>query len=118
MDSFTAECWAILEGVEFALERNWKKLWIETDCSSAVHVFGNDRVPWMMKKRWQAAIKKMEYVYITSTWREVNFAADTMANHGYCNVLSMLKRFLTLSKRNGYEIRETQISRDIWMAVV
>ncbi|KAF9596717.1 hypothetical protein IFM89_012916 [Coptis chinensis] len=48
-------------------------------CSSA---FDNRENPWIMRNRWKAVHSRLEHCVICSMWREVNFAADSMANHG------------------------------------
>ncbi|KAF5195065.1 hypothetical protein FRX31_015349, partial [Thalictrum thalictroides] len=68
--SFCAECEAIMQGVEWALRNNWTMLWVETDSVAACHSFGKNQVPWHMITRWNLAIKGLQRLIISSTWRE------------------------------------------------
>ncbi|KAF5191552.1 hypothetical protein FRX31_018863 [Thalictrum thalictroides] len=82
MTNFLAECWAIVVGLEWAASQGHSHIWMESDSTAAVQAFGNEKVPWSMEARWVNAIAELHHVVISSTWREVNFSADLLANRG------------------------------------
>ncbi|KAF6148641.1 hypothetical protein GIB67_042600 [Kingdonia uniflora] len=52
MNSLEAECFAIMEVLSWAIERGWKKVWIEADSSTAVMSFNAKEVPWKHRTKW------------------------------------------------------------------
>ncbi|KAF9605284.1 hypothetical protein IFM89_015900 [Coptis chinensis] len=44
--NYLAECLAILEGIECAVQRGWCKLWVESDPEAAIPAFGIGNLPW------------------------------------------------------------------------
>ncbi|KAL5706961.1 hypothetical protein ACHQM5_025066 [Ranunculus cassubicifolius] len=79
---FFAECEAVITSVEVALSRNWDRLWIETDSAATVHSLRLRKAPWQLQARWENCLSKVQYLMISHSWREANFAADNAAKHG------------------------------------
>ncbi|KAF9614124.1 hypothetical protein IFM89_015386 [Coptis chinensis] len=80
--NFMAEVLAIIECIELAVQRGWYVLWVESDSTATVHAFGHNRLPWFITPMWNKCKYEMQRIYITSTWREVNMAADCAARQG------------------------------------
>ncbi|XP_058783255.1 uncharacterized protein LOC131657925 [Vicia villosa] len=84
-NSVSAELCAAMLAIEKACVFNWKKLWLETDCTVVVQAFSNPNlVPWKIKARWlkcRAYTLEMDFM-ITHIYREANFCANFMANLG------------------------------------
>ncbi|KAF9615078.1 hypothetical protein IFM89_021649 [Coptis chinensis] len=66
-----AEVMAILESAELAIDKRWGNILIESDSKAAVTAFGTSELPWEIKPQWKCTRKKLSYVLISSTWREV-----------------------------------------------
>ncbi|KAF9593501.1 hypothetical protein IFM89_023994 [Coptis chinensis] len=113
-----------LEAMEWASRQGWVKIWIESDSTSAVQAFGNRDVPWCMTSRWLQAMEDLSHVVITSTWREVNFAADCaslevkvqgMAFIGVSMIIQVLIRILKLMPRG---LDSMLFNIDLWCRVM
>ncbi|KAF5176700.1 hypothetical protein FRX31_033712 [Thalictrum thalictroides] len=59
-----------------AVNKQWNHIWIESDSVAAVKAFESMKLPWWMKRRWTNCRQKLLTCLLTSTRREVNFAAD------------------------------------------
>ncbi|KAF6168172.1 hypothetical protein GIB67_011557 [Kingdonia uniflora] len=79
---YMAECSTLLQGLQDAASNRWLIAWPESDSTAAVKVFNNDNVPWQLKGDWEMVKTKIQQIRITSTWREVNFSSDQLANRG------------------------------------
>ncbi|KAF6168035.1 hypothetical protein GIB67_011420 [Kingdonia uniflora] len=80
--SYMAECSALLQGLQDATSNGWLIAWSESDYAAAVEVFNNDNVPWQLKGNWEMVKTKIHQIRISSTWREVNFSSNQLANRG------------------------------------
>ncbi|KAF9590106.1 hypothetical protein IFM89_030854 [Coptis chinensis] len=89
--SYCAECLAIVEGLEVAIEKGWLDVWIESDSEVVVKPFGTSALPWQLSNRWKYILHNIQKLFITSTWREANFSADQAANQG-CRLPDNLRR--------------------------
>ncbi|KAF5190017.1 hypothetical protein FRX31_020396 [Thalictrum thalictroides] len=76
MNSFQAECQAIISALEVAVSRGWDKVWIESDSQAAIMSFAHNRVPWQMKFRWLKVVKFFTMLQMSTTWKEANFSTD------------------------------------------
>ncbi|KAF6151028.1 hypothetical protein GIB67_016506 [Kingdonia uniflora] len=47
--NFTAECKAIIQGIEFASSNGWLIAWVESDSKAAVEAFNSDKIPWILE---------------------------------------------------------------------
>ncbi|KAF9603907.1 hypothetical protein IFM89_038817 [Coptis chinensis] len=50
--NYLAECLAIVESAEVAVQRNWKKVWFEWDSATTIVAFGTGNMPWSLKNKW------------------------------------------------------------------
>ncbi|KAF9625740.1 hypothetical protein IFM89_026702 [Coptis chinensis] len=50
--------------------------------AAAAAAFNTNKVHWQCKAAWEQARHKMEWLLISSTWRETNFSADSCARKG------------------------------------
>ncbi|KAF9612281.1 hypothetical protein IFM89_038851 [Coptis chinensis] len=80
--NFMDEVLAIIECIELVVQRGWYILWVESNSTDDVHAFGHNRLSWFATPRWNKCKSKMQQIYLTSTWREVNMAVDCAARHG------------------------------------
>jgi hypothetical protein len=75
-----------MRAIEIAFDKQWTRLWIETDYLSVVSTFNRpDRqVAWSLRNRWNNVILKARQmnVIITHIYREGNQVADSLANYG------------------------------------
>ncbi|KAF6156492.1 hypothetical protein GIB67_011293 [Kingdonia uniflora] len=79
---YMADCSALLQGLQDAASNGWLIAWSESDSVAAVEAFNNGNVPWQLKGDSKVVKTKMQQIRITSTWREVNFSSDELANKG------------------------------------
>ncbi|KAL5724698.1 hypothetical protein ACHQM5_007924 [Ranunculus cassubicifolius] len=91
---YFAECEAVITSAEIAISRSWKRIWIETDSSAAVHSLHQGKAPWQLQARWLKCLEHLEYVLISHSWREANFAADQIAKHAQMEQDNILKFFV------------------------
>ncbi|KAL5700094.1 ribonuclease H [Ranunculus cassubicifolius] len=79
--NFLAECLAILEAVEFAVDKGMNLIWVESDSMAASLNFQKNKPPWQLRGRWAVCRNRALNIIISHTLREANFAADTAAKH-------------------------------------
>ncbi|XP_058742694.1 uncharacterized protein LOC131615239 [Vicia villosa] len=86
--AFFAELMAAILAIDKARVLGWKKLWMETDCSSVVKAFSDSSlVPWKIRSRWLFCVaytRNIDFM-ISHVYREANFCADFLANLGLSN---------------------------------
>ncbi|KAF9604618.1 hypothetical protein IFM89_008884 [Coptis chinensis] len=80
--NYEVECTTIIEGLNMAIQQGWQHIWVDTDSVAAAKAFQDDRVLWKLRAQWDKIKHSDIWLHFTSTWREVNFAADTSANKG------------------------------------
>jgi ribonuclease HI len=85
-NAYVAELCGAMRAIEIAFDKQWTRLWIETDSLSVVSTFNrSDRqVAWSLRNRWNNVILKARQmnVIITHIYREGNQVADSLANYG------------------------------------
>ncbi|OVA15408.1 Ribonuclease H domain [Macleaya cordata] len=79
--NFVAELFAIILGLEWALENGCRRSWVASDSAAAIRCFWKDKVPLFIRARWNN-IKRSLCISFSLVYRECNFAADTMAKRG------------------------------------
>lgn len=78
-----AELSAAIIALEKAMDKNWKKIWLEMDSSLVVQAFLNiNLVPWRLKSRWLSIISFANSIVVTHIFREDNACAYSLANIG------------------------------------
>ncbi|KAF6158118.1 hypothetical protein GIB67_014912 [Kingdonia uniflora] len=50
--NYTAECKAIIKGVELAASNGWLIAWVESDSKSAVKALNSDNISWTLEDEW------------------------------------------------------------------
>ncbi|KAF9617263.1 hypothetical protein IFM89_035207 [Coptis chinensis] len=50
--SYVAECVAILEGIEVAVNKGHYSVWVESYSKAVVVDFNTDKIPWQLKEKW------------------------------------------------------------------
>ncbi|KAF9596182.1 hypothetical protein IFM89_007500 [Coptis chinensis] len=80
--NYEAKSTAIVEGIAKAIEQGWLHIWVDTDSATAAKAFQTDNVLWKVWAKWDRIKLSNIELRITSSWREVNFAADHRANKG------------------------------------
>jgi ribonuclease HI len=85
-NAYVAELCGVMRAIEIAFEKNWNRLWIETDSLSVVTAFtcSDRQVAWSLRNRWKNVTLKARQmtVIVTHIYREGNQVADVLANHG------------------------------------
>ncbi|KAF6142719.1 hypothetical protein GIB67_018430 [Kingdonia uniflora] len=59
---FFSECEAILGAIDWAVQNNWKKIWIESDSQTAISDFTKNHVPWPQRARWNRMKTSFEQI--------------------------------------------------------
>ncbi|OVA06440.1 Ribonuclease H domain [Macleaya cordata] len=80
--NFIAEVSAILLGIEWAAANNKLQIWVVSDSITAIKSFAENKVPWFARNRWNSVRSSFQNMTFSHTYREVNFAADALANQG------------------------------------
>ncbi|KAF6145345.1 hypothetical protein GIB67_016806 [Kingdonia uniflora] len=60
--NYTAECKAIIKGVELAASNGWLIAWVESDSKSAMKAFNSDNIPWTLEAEWANAKRTMQQI--------------------------------------------------------
>ncbi|KAF9588805.1 hypothetical protein IFM89_016126 [Coptis chinensis] len=71
-----------VEGITKAIEQGLLHIWVDIDSVAVAKAFQTDNVLWKVQATWDRIKLNNIDVRITSSWREVNFAADHCANKG------------------------------------
>lgn len=91
-----AEFSAAIIALEKAMDKNWKKIWLEMDSSLVVQSFSNiNLVPWRLKSRWLNIISFTNSIdfMVTHIFREGNACAYSLSNIGL-NYISLSLGFV------------------------
>lgn len=84
-NAFSAELCGAMRAIEVAYQKQWFKLWLETDSQLVVLAFNNSScVPWRLRNRWENCnnlLISMNFM-VTHIYREGNQCADSLANIG------------------------------------
>ncbi|KAF6135428.1 hypothetical protein GIB67_027302 [Kingdonia uniflora] len=67
--NYTAECKAIIKGVELAASNGWLIAWVESDSKYTVKAFNSDNIPWTLEAEWTNAKRAIQQIRISATWR-------------------------------------------------
>ncbi|XP_058784835.1 uncharacterized protein LOC131659697 [Vicia villosa] len=84
-NSLIAELSGAMQAIEFAHEKNWRKVWLETDSMAVVKAFNPlFTVPWIIRNRWINCIHLVSHwnFVVSHIFREWNSCADALANFG------------------------------------
>ncbi|MCH80775.1 ribonuclease H protein [Trifolium medium] len=80
-----AEIMGVILAIEFAIEKHWNFLWIESDSKLATLAFKSPLiVPWHIKNRWLNCLSKvgsLQFI-ISHIFREGNYCTNKLANLG------------------------------------
>ncbi|OVA06927.1 Ribonuclease H domain [Macleaya cordata] len=80
--NYIAEVVAIVLGLEWAASNHHSKIWVVSDSNLAIHSFKANMVPWFARGRWNAVKGYFHDIFFSHIYREVNFAADSLAKKG------------------------------------
>ncbi|KAF6149739.1 hypothetical protein GIB67_017472 [Kingdonia uniflora] len=80
--NYIAEIQAIIEGIEQAIQLDWRKFWVVSDSAAAIQAFRTNKVPWRFSTRWSSIREQILSIRFSHVWRETNFTADQMARRG------------------------------------
>ncbi|XP_057790991.1 uncharacterized protein LOC131008108 [Salvia miltiorrhiza] len=87
--AFEAELLAVILAIQIAHERNWRFLWVESDSTYIVNIFGRRDylVPWRFVAAWKKTLGLLRdfNLQVTHIYREGNKPADIMASEGVPN---------------------------------
>ncbi|XP_057791142.1 uncharacterized protein LOC131008273 [Salvia miltiorrhiza] len=82
--AFEAELLAVILAIQIAHERNWRFLWVESDSTYIVNLFGSRDylVPWRFVAAWKKTLGLLRdfNLQVTHIYREGNKPADIMAS--------------------------------------
>jgi len=74
----------ILMAMEFAVQKNWSNLWLESDSSIAVKAFKKPSlIPIRLRNRWHNCMQHGMLVICSHIYRAGNCCADIMADLGH-----------------------------------
>ncbi|KAF6135091.1 hypothetical protein GIB67_040402 [Kingdonia uniflora] len=82
VSNYTAECKAIIKGVDLVASNGWLIAWVESDSKAEVEAFHSDNIPWILEAEWANAKRSMQQIIISATWREANFSVDALSKRG------------------------------------
>ncbi|XP_026383885.1 uncharacterized protein LOC113279409 [Papaver somniferum] len=80
--NYLAELYGIITGMEWATRWGVRRICIHSDSSSVVEAFNNSNLPWFSRRRWLQVCRNYDSIKFIHTYREANFAADTVAKRG------------------------------------
>ena len=68
--AFEAELVATIQAISFAWDRNWKKLWLETDSIYLVILFRSKSlvVPWRCRLAWELCLDQISQMVLHVTY--------------------------------------------------
>ena len=84
-NSLVAELNGAMFAIEFANQKGWSQLWLETDSMLVTLAFKSKTiVPWQLRNRWENCIHLTSTMsfFVTHIYREGNHCADQLANIG------------------------------------
>jgi len=84
-NSLFAEMSGAMRAIEFAKEKNWRNVWLETDSMSVVLAFKSQSfVPWQLRNRWRNCllITSQMNILVSHIYTEGNACVDALANIG------------------------------------
>lgn len=85
-NSLIAELNGAMMAIEFASQKGWHHLWLETDSMLVTAAFKSITiVPWHLRNRWQNCLhlcSSMSF-FVTHIYREGNHCADKLADIGF-----------------------------------
>ncbi|KAF6176706.1 hypothetical protein GIB67_005055 [Kingdonia uniflora] len=100
--NFFSECEAIIGALDWAVQKNRKKVWIESDSHTAISDFSKNHVPWPQRARWNRTKTKLAHIRFSHCWKVANFSASQASKRGVLlpagNLESFLGRPLFLTK--------------------
>ncbi|KAF6158195.1 hypothetical protein GIB67_014989 [Kingdonia uniflora] len=91
---FFSECEAILGAIDWAVQNNWKKIWIESDSQTAISDFIKNHVPWPQRARWNRMKTSFKQIRFSHCWKVANFSAYQTAKRGVSLPVGNLETFL------------------------
>ncbi|KAF6142501.1 hypothetical protein GIB67_039465 [Kingdonia uniflora] len=91
---FFSECEAILGAIDWAVQNNWKKIWIESDSQTAISDFTKNHVPWPQRARWNRMKTSFEQIQFSHCWIVANFSAYQAAKRRVSLPVGNLETFL------------------------
>lgn len=68
------------ESIIKALEKDWKRIWLESNSESVIHDFQSKKIQWTLMKKWSDFERKIDNLILSTNKREANFATDCCAN--------------------------------------
>jgi len=81
---FNSKVMGYIIALEFAAEKGWNHIWLESDSTSALMVFHNlSLVPILMRNRWHNAHHRGVQVISSHIFREGNCCSDKLASMGH-----------------------------------
>ncbi|XP_026396011.1 uncharacterized protein LOC113290645 [Papaver somniferum] len=80
--NFLEELYGIITGLEWAIRWGVRRVFIRFDSSSVIEAFRNSNLPWFSRQRWLDINRNYESIRFIHTYREANFAADSMDKKG------------------------------------
>jgi hypothetical protein len=81
---FYAEVLGIILAIEYAAQKGWSNIWLESDSTSALLIFSKPLlVPIMLRNRWHNARHLGIHIISSHIFREGNSCADKLANMGH-----------------------------------
>ncbi|XP_057791061.1 uncharacterized protein LOC131008185 [Salvia miltiorrhiza] len=112
--AFEAELLAVILAIQIAHERNWRFLWVESNSTYIVNLFGrrDNLVPWRFVAAWKKTLGLLRdfNLQVTHIYREGNKPADIMAsdvvpNGWWLHAIEAIKTALGLDMASHSHVR-------------
>jgi len=84
---FYAEVMGLILAMEYAAQKGWRNIWLESDSTSALLIFSQPSlVPIMLRNIWHNASRLGVHVISSHIFREGNSCADKLASLGHSSI--------------------------------
>ncbi|XP_026400460.1 uncharacterized protein LOC113296368 [Papaver somniferum] len=80
--NYLAELYGIIVGMEWATRWGVRRICIRSDSYGVVEALKNSNLPWFARQRWLMVCRNYDSIRFIHTYREANFATDSMAKRG------------------------------------
>ncbi|XP_026416623.1 uncharacterized protein LOC113312070 [Papaver somniferum] len=80
--NYVAEFISCIKALEWAVDRHFFQLILQTDSSMCAKALHQQKIPWFLLARWQRIMASIHSITFKHAYREINFSADHFAKKG------------------------------------
>ncbi|XP_026399332.1 uncharacterized protein LOC113295204 [Papaver somniferum] len=91
--NYLAEVMALVVAGEWAVSKSFQEVCFQLDSNAVLVALSTDRVPWIIKSRWEKIKRNNSSINLKHSYREVNFSADNMAKKGTLLNIGVVKYY-------------------------